>query len=109
MVDVAEEGGNVQLSSHQPRHLGITPSTTRYVYISLKMKHGLVRPGRQRWERRSEAGELARSQARCLIDRVDTVGPGAAAAVANGHYERRRLCPRREMLTSCASHRVAMP
>ena len=50
------------------------------IYISLKMKHGLVRPGRQRWERRSEAGELARSQARCLIDRVGTFGPGAAAA-----------------------------
>ena len=46
----------------------------------LKIRHGLVRPGRQRWERRSEAGELARSQARCLIDRVGTFGPGAAAA-----------------------------
>ena len=56
-----------------------------------------------------EYGGVAESQARCLIDRVDTVGPGAAAAVANGHYERRRLCPRREMLTSCASHRVTMP
>ena len=50
------------------------------MYISLKIRHGLVRPGRQRWERRSEAGELARSQARCLIDRVGTFGPGAAAA-----------------------------
>ena len=33
MVDVAEEGGNDPLSSHQPRHLGITPSTTRYIYF----------------------------------------------------------------------------
>ena len=36
-----------------------------------------------------EYGGVVESQARCLIDRVDTVGPGAAAAVANGHYERR--------------------
>ena len=60
-----------------------------------RLQHKRVLEGRQRWERRSEAGELAiltgqirrwpsvegvRSQARCLIDRVGALGPGAAAA-----------------------------
>ena len=60
-----------------------------------RLQHVKVLEGRQRWERRSEAGELAiltgqirrwlsiegvRSQARCLVDRVGALGPGAAAA-----------------------------
>ena len=60
-----------------------------------RLQHMRVLEGRQRWERRSEAGELAiltgqsrrwlsledvRSQARCLLDRVGALGAGAAAA-----------------------------
>ena len=60
-----------------------------------RLQHVKVLEGRQRLERRSEAGELAiltgqirrwlsvegvRSQARCLIDRVGALGAGAAAA-----------------------------
>ena len=60
-----------------------------------RLKHMQVMEGRRRWERRSDEGELAvltgqvrrwlslegvRSQARCLLDRVAGLGPGAAAA-----------------------------
>ena len=60
-----------------------------------RLQHMKVLEGRQRWERRSDAGELAiltgqvrrwlslegvRSQARCLLDRVGALGAGAAAA-----------------------------
>ena len=62
---------------------------------SARLQHMKVLEGRQRWEKRSDAGELAiltgqvrrwlslegvRSQARCLLDRVGGLGAGAAAA-----------------------------
>ena len=82
--------------------------------------------GRQRWKRRSEAGELAvltgqlrrwlsikgaRSQARCLIDKgglLDQVRQ-LLQSVANRHCKRRQECPGREMPTSCALPRVTIP
>ena len=60
-----------------------------------RLQHMKVLEGRQRWERRSDAGELAiltgqvrrwlslegvRGQARCLLGRVGALGPGAVAA-----------------------------
>ena len=60
-----------------------------------RLQHMRIMEGRQRWERRSETGELAiltgqvrrwlslegvRGQARCLLGRVGALGPGAVAA-----------------------------
>ena len=61
-----------------------------------RAKHQRQLEGRWRWSRRSEEGEIAiltgqvrrvlstvgvRSQARCLLDRLQGLGPGATAAV----------------------------